>query len=162
MIPARARAEVLPDPYRTGSGALKSKLLGNLTRGGVAYLGVEAVGPGAHRFKIDPAPDDMPVYAPFLFVLIDDAGLTCGNASVLFENLESPLPLFLGKSLMGAWIEIRLIEEILAAREARILLHFEERVLQILGTKAAYFFQLGPVVFLVIRQMSRPEPYAAA
>ena len=128
----------------------------------MAYLGVKGVRPGAHFFKIDAAPNNMPVYAPFLFVLIDDAGLTFGNAPVLFENLESPLPLFLGKSLMGARIEIRLIEEVLAAGEARILLHFEERVLQILGTKAANLFQLCPVILLVIRQMACPKSHAAA
>ena len=132
-----------------------------LARRALVNGGGERIRNRPHVLGVDARPHDMPVRAAVLLVLDHKARLA-GEAEILFERVNRLAPLRRRQLLVGARIDVGLVEIILALGAGGESLHFAEGVGDGLGAEAGKLDDLDALVLLGVLKMLRPPSAGAA
>ena len=90
--------------------------------------------------------------------MLDHNALMPLEAEILLQGIDRALPLFGRQMLVGAWVDIRLVHEILVAAAALgDILHLFERPLEVPGEHIPDFAEFGFLIGVVAQEMLGPE-----
>ena len=113
-----------------------------------------------HLLGVDPRPHHMPVRPPLLLVLDHKARLA-GKPEIFLERFNRLVPLRRRQMLVGARVDVGLVEVVFAPRPRRKGFHLAEGVGDGFGAQIVESDNLNALVGLGLLQMLRPPPPGA-